>query len=41
VNKLNNFEKDLCGAIIGGIIAGPRGAIAGALICHALFSDEN
>ena len=41
MNQLNNFEKDLCGAIIGGIIAGPRGAIAGAIICHALFSDEN
>jgi len=37
---MNNLEKDLCGAIIGGAIAGPGGAIAGAIICHALFSDK-
>ena len=38
---MNNFEKDLCGAIIGGLVAGPRGAIAGVIICHALFSNED
>jgi len=38
---MKDLEKDLCGAIIGGAIAGPGGAIAGAIICHALFSDKN
>jgi len=38
---MNSFEKDLCGAIIGGLVAGPRGAIVGAIICHALFSNED
>ena len=37
---MNNLEKNLCGAIIGGAIAGPGGAIAGTIICHALFSDK-
>jgi len=38
---MNNLEKDLCGAIIGGAVAGPRGAILGAIICHALFSGDD
>ena len=37
---MSNLEKDLCGAIIGAAIAGPSGAVAGAIICHALFSDK-
>jgi len=37
---MNNLEKDLCGVIIGDAIAGPGGAIAGAIICHALFSNK-
>ncbi len=37
---MSNLEKDLCGAIVGAAIAGPPGAIAGAIICHALFSDK-
>lgn len=39
--EMNGLEKDLCGAVIGGIIAGPKGAIAGAILCHALFGEEN
>lgn len=38
---MNSFEKDLCGAIIGGAVAGPRGAILGAIICHIMFSDDD
>jgi len=37
---VTSFEKDLCGAIIGAIVAGPRGAIVGAFLCHALFSED-
>ena len=32
--------KDLCGALVGGIIAGPPGAIIGALICDYLTNQE-
>jgi len=37
---MKDLEKDLCGAIVGGLIAGPGGAIAGVIICHTLFSDK-
>jgi len=37
---MNSFERDLCGAIIGAALAGPRGAILGVIICHTLFPDE-
>lgn len=37
---MNSFERDLCCAIIGGMIAGPRGAILGVIVCHALFTDD-
>jgi len=37
---MDNLAKDLCGAIIGFRVAGLPGAVAGAIICHVLFSDE-